>query len=94
MTKDALMRNGTVILQSCTFSVEVVPGSCRETSITSSDDAPGVIRIKVEEVPEPTLFPTIKVKPEEVSYLSVCPLLNTSPTSIHVFCLHDLHLYS
>jgi hypothetical protein len=65
------MRNGTVILQSCTVSLEVVPVSCSETSITSSDDAHGVIRIKVEELPVPIPFPTIKVKPEEVSYLSV-----------------------
>jgi hypothetical protein len=71
MTKDALMRNGTVILQSCTVSLEVLPGSCSETSLTSSDDAHGVIRVKVEEFPEPIPFPTIKVEPEEVSYLSV-----------------------
>jgi hypothetical protein len=87
MTEDAVMRNGTVILQSCTVSLEGVSSSCSETSITSSDDAHGVIRIKVEEVPEPISFPTIKVEPEEVSYLSVCPLLDTSPTSINVFCI-------
>jgi hypothetical protein len=71
MNEDVLMRNGTVILQSCTVSLEVVLVSCSDTRRTSPDDAPGVIRIKVEEVPEPILFPTIKAEPEEVSYLSV-----------------------
>jgi hypothetical protein len=71
MNEGALMRNGTVILQSCIVSLEVVPVLCSETSITSSDDAHGVIRIKVEEFPEPILFPTIKAEPEEVSYLSM-----------------------
>jgi hypothetical protein len=79
------MRKGTVILQSCTVSPEYVLGSSGETSITSSDDAHGVISIKVEEIPEPISFPTIKAEPEEVSYLFVCPLLDT--------CHYDLHLY-
>jgi hypothetical protein len=87
MTEDAVMRKGTVILQSCIVSPEDVPGSSSETNITSSDVRHGVIRIKVEEdsdvtikveeVPEPISFPPIKVEPEEVSYLSVCPLLDT-----------------
>jgi hypothetical protein len=68
MTEDALMRNGTVILQSCTVTLDILPCSCCETSISSSGDAHGVIRIKVEEVPEPISFPTIKLEPEEVSY--------------------------
>jgi hypothetical protein len=33
--------------------------------------------IKVEEIPEPISFPAIKSEPEEVSYPSVCPLLDT-----------------
>jgi len=94
MSDDVLIRKGTAILQSCTVSLEVVPGSSSERSITSSDDAHGVISIKVEENPEPISFPAIKVEPEEVSYLSVCPLLDTC----HQYPLmpsvsHDLHLY-
>jgi hypothetical protein len=74
---------GTVMLQSCT----VVPGSSSETGITTSDDLQAVIginveedanvTIKVEEIPDPISFSPIKVEPVEVSYLSVCPLLDT-----------------
>jgi hypothetical protein len=35
------------------------------------------VAVKVEDIPEPTSFPPIKAEPEEVSYLSVCPLLDT-----------------
>jgi hypothetical protein len=49
MTENALMRKGTVILQSCTVSLEDIPGSSGETVVTSSDEAHGVISIKVEE---------------------------------------------
>ena len=72
------MRQGTVILQSCT----VVPASCICTSVTPSDDAQEVISIKVdedsgvtvkvEEIPQPISFPTIKAEPDEVSYLPLC----------------------
>jgi hypothetical protein len=71
MTENALMRKGTVILQSCTVSLEAVPGSSGETGVTSSGDAHAVISIKVEDIAEPISFPTIKVEPEEVSYLSL-----------------------
>jgi hypothetical protein len=71
MTDNALVRNGTVILQSCTVTPDILPCSCCETSITSSGDAHGVIRIKVEEIPEPISFTAIKAEPEEVSYLFV-----------------------
>jgi hypothetical protein len=81
MTEDVLIRKGTVILQSCSVSLEGVPVSCSERSITSSDNAREVIFIKVEEDTAVTIkveeIPTIKAEPEEVSYLSVCPLLNT-----------------
>jgi hypothetical protein len=40
--------------------------------------------MKVEEIPETISFPAIKSEPEEVSYPSVCPLLDTSPISINV----------
>jgi hypothetical protein len=81
MTQDAIMMKGSVILQSCTVSPEVLPGSCSETSITSSHNANEVISIKVEEDADVTIkveeIPAIKAEPEEVSYLSVCPLLDT-----------------
>jgi hypothetical protein len=80
---------GAVMLQSCTVSLEVVPGSSSETGITS-DDSQAVVGIKVEEdagvtikveIPEPISFPSIKAEPVEVSYLSV-------PTVRHVTYIH------
>jgi hypothetical protein len=78
---------GDVMLQSCTVSLEVVPGSSSDTGMTSSDDSKAVIgikveedtdvTIKVEEIPEPISFPPIKAEPEEVSSLSVRPLSDT-----------------
>jgi hypothetical protein len=74
------------MLQSCTISLEVVPVSSIETGITTSDDSPAGIgirveedanvTIKLEEIPEPISFPSIKAEPVEVSYLSVCLLLD------------------
>ena len=97
MTQYAIMRKVTVILQSCTVSLGVAPGSCNETSIPSSDNAHEVKFIKVEEDTEVTIkveeIPAIKAEPEEVSYLSVCPLLDTChqyPLMPSVF--HDLLL--
>jgi hypothetical protein len=94
MSDDVLMRKGTAILQSCTVSLEVVPCSCSEMCITSSDNVHEVISIKVEEIPEPISFSAIKAEPEEVSYLSVCPLLDTCHRCQLMPCVsHDLHLY-
>lgn len=76
---------------SCTLSLEGVTCSCSETS--SSSDAHEVIRIKVEEIPEPISFPAIKAEPEEVSYLSLCPLLDTLQYPFMSCVFHDLHLY-
>jgi hypothetical protein len=80
------MTKGTVMLQSCTVAVEVVPGSCSQTAVTSSDDTHAVIGInveedkdvtvKVEEIPEPVSFPSIKAEPQEVSYC-LCLLSDT-----------------
>jgi len=98
MTEDALMKTGTVILQNCTFSLEGVPGSCSETSMTSSDNAFEFVSVKVEEDMEMTIkmeeVPEIKSEPEEVRYLSVCLLLDTCHQYplISSVC-HDLHLY-
>jgi hypothetical protein len=69
MTEDALMRKGTVVLQSSQMSPGVVPGSCSDTSVTSTKSAHEVfsrtaeedkeIDIKEEEFPVPVSFPTI-----------------------------------
>jgi len=92
------MRKGTVILQSCTVSLEGVPGSCSETSVTSSDNAFEFVSVKVEEDIDVTIkveeVPEIKAEPEEVSYVSVCLLLNTCHQCPLMSCVfHDLHLY-
>jgi hypothetical protein len=82
MTEDALIRQDTAILQSCT----VVPAPCSCTSVTLSGDAHEVVCIKVgvdtgvptnvQEIPEAMTFPGIKAEKDQVSYLPVCPLLN------------------
>jgi hypothetical protein len=56
------------------MSLGVVPGSCSDTSITSTNDAHEVISrtaeedtdidIKEEEFPVPVSFPAIKAEPE------------------------------
>jgi hypothetical protein len=59
-------------------------GSCTETCLTSAGDARAVLNIKVEEdtdieeeeIPMP-VFCAIKVEQDEVSYVSLCPLLDT-----------------
>jgi hypothetical protein len=70
MTEDALMKQGTVILQSCT----VVPSSSSSIKVEEEEDSG--ISIKVE-IPEPISFPSIKTETDEVSHLPVCPLLDT-----------------
>jgi hypothetical protein len=87
MTEDALVRKGTVVLQSCAVSPGVLWGLCSDTSVTSPNDAPEVISVKVEggtgidikeeQFPDPIPSPAIKTEPDEVSHRSVCPLLNT-----------------
>lgn len=49
MTKDALVRKGTVVLQSSQMSPGVVPGSSSDTSTQSTNDAYEVISITAEE---------------------------------------------
>jgi hypothetical protein len=94
MTDVALIRKGTAILQSCTVSLEVLPCSCSEACITSFDNAHEVISIKVEENPDHISFPEIKAEPEEVSYLSVCLLLDTCHQCPLMCCVsHDLPLF-
>ena len=72
------------VLQSCTVSLPVLQRSCSESSVMSID-AYGVISVKheedsdidcqEEEMPIAISFPKIKCEQDEVSYISVCPLL-------------------
>jgi hypothetical protein len=73
------------MLQSCTVSLEVMVGPCSQASITTFDDSPAVISIKVEaeEVPQPRSFPPIKSEPEEVSYQSAHCQTHVSYQSAH-----------
>ena len=81
MTEDALIRKGPVVLQSCTMSGQLCscltsPNSAHEvTGIKVEEDTD--VPIKVEEIPEAISFPPIKAEQDEVSYLSVCILLDT-----------------
>jgi hypothetical protein len=75
-----------VVLQSCTVLPDGVPG-CSATSVSLSNDAREVISIKVEdgtdiaikqeEILVPITFATTKVGQDEVSYMSLYPLLHT-----------------
>jgi hypothetical protein len=67
-----------LVLQSCTDSLRVLPGSSTETFPTSSDGTYDFGNIKVEEdylgikqeeVLEEVTFSDIKSEPEEVSYV-------------------------
>jgi hypothetical protein len=67
---------GTGILQSCTVSLDVVPGSCSETNITSYDDTREFIGINFEEDTDVTMKVDeiiIKVEeiPEPISFLPI-----------------------
>jgi hypothetical protein len=44
--------------------------ACEESNIKTEQGTD--IEIKVEEIPEPISFPSIKAEPDEVSYVSVC----------------------
>ena len=73
-----------VFLQSCTVSLPVLQRSSSETSVTCIHDC-DVITVKrevdsdidsqEEEIPIAISFPKIKCEQDEVSYISVCPLL-------------------
>jgi hypothetical protein len=90
MTDVVRIKKGAAVLQTCTMSLKVIPDPCNETSVTSYSDAHEVITIKVEEdtdvctkveIPEPISFPAIKSEQDEVSYMSLCPLLDMSQVS-------------
>jgi hypothetical protein len=84
ITEGTQIRKVMVFLQSCTVSLPVLQRSCSEGSLTSID-AYGVIIVKceedsdivcqAEETPIAISFPKIKCEQDEVSYISVCPLL-------------------
>jgi len=76
MTEEALIREGPVVLQSCIMSVETsVTSPTRVIAVKVEDDTAG--HIKVEEIPEEISFPPIKTEQDEVSYKSLCILLDT-----------------
>jgi hypothetical protein len=82
-----MIKKGSLVLQSCTVSLEALPGSCSEASGTSCNNADEVMGIKVEDgadthsqpedIPVGIACPVIKAEHDEVSYMSVCPLLDT-----------------
>jgi hypothetical protein len=73
--------NFIVIVQSCTDLLSVVPSSCCETCLPSSDDGSEVIKVKLEDVgvrEEDVPVLSLAVKAEhEVSYGFVCPPLDS-----------------
>ena len=93
--------NIPLVLQSCSDSLHILPGSSSETNATSGgvcnfssvevEDDVDVIEeifaaiheevdsgIKQEEIPGDISFPEIKSEPDEVSYVHICLLLDTS----------------
>jgi len=86
MTEDALIRKGPLVLQSCTMS----SNSAQEVRIKVEEDTD--VSVKVEEIPEDISFPPIKAEQDEVSYVSLCLLLDTfhqcpeKPAALR--CLH------
>jgi hypothetical protein len=102
MTEDALKSKVPAVLQSCKMSEEVQLGSCNETSVTSPNSAHEFISIKVEEdidvdteeqlIPMSVSCSPIKAEQDEVSYVSLCPFLDTFPQypemAAVICCLH------
>jgi hypothetical protein len=102
VTEDVLIGKVPVLLQSCTMSEEVLQDSCNETSVTSPDSAHEVISIKVEDgidvdteeqvIPVSILFSPLKAEQDMVSYVSLCPVLDTftqySVMPAVLCCLH------
>jgi hypothetical protein len=84
MTEDALIRKVPVVLQSCTMSDVVQLGSCNETGVTSPNSAHEVITVEDDSVdteeqviPMPISFSPFKTEQDKVSYVSLCPFLDT-----------------
>jgi hypothetical protein len=88
-----MIDNGGVVLQNCISLLEIVPGSCSETCLTSHDDNQ-IIDIKVENVADaqeeedPLLITSQVIKTEnEVSCVSVRVVRRTSETLLVLFML-------
>jgi|TergutMp193P3_1026864.scaffolds.fasta_scaffold10646_6 hypothetical protein len=69
MTEDAVMKQGTVILQSCR-----VPSSSGSKNVEEGEESG--ISINVENSERAT-FPVIETETDEVSHLPLCRLLDT-----------------
>ena len=96
------VRKFMVFLQSCTVSLPVLLRSCSESSVPSVD-AYGAISVKreddsdidcqEEEIPIAISFPTIKCEQDEVSYISLCPLLDALCQYPEMLtAIHHLHI--
>jgi hypothetical protein len=79
-----MILRGALVLQNSMDLVKHEPGFCSDTCHTSTGEGIGikveeaVINLKEEEVlPEPLVFRVLKTE-DEVSCMSVCPLLCTS----------------
>jgi len=102
ITEGTQIRKVMVFLQSCTVSLPVLQPSSSETSITCIDgydvisvkrEVDSDIDCQGEEFPIAISFPKIKCEQDEVSYISVCPLLGALcqyPEMLTV--LHHLHI--
>jgi hypothetical protein len=88
-----------LVLQSCSDSLHILPGSSGDTNATSDvcnfsnievkEDVDVIeeifisineevnVGIKQEEIPGNITFPDIKSESDEVSYVCICPLLDT-----------------
>jgi hypothetical protein len=91
-----------VFLQSCTVLLPVLQRLCSEITVMCID-AYDVISVKREVdsnidsqgegIPIAISFPTIKCEPDEVSYISVCPLLGALCQYPEMLtAIHHLHI--
>jgi hypothetical protein len=84
-----------LVLQSCTDSLYILPGSSSETFATSSDSTHGVCKMKVEEdvdVIEESFIATNKqedrgIKQEEIPEDKNFPDINAEPDEVSYVCL-------
>jgi len=101
ITEGTQVRKVMLFLQSCTVSLPVLQRSCNESSIPSIE-AYGVsvkreedsdIDCQEEEIPIAIAFATIKCDQDEVSYISVCPLLGALCQYPEMLtAIHHLHI--
>ena len=102
ITEGTQIRKVTVFLQSYTVSLPVLQRSSSRTSITCIDGC-DVISVKREvdsdiesqedEIPIAISFPKIKCEQDEVSCISVCPLLGALCQYPEMLtAIHHLHI--